>query len=76
MVEIVEQWRQRLISREAALFVLQTLVTQILGIPRATGVEIDVGDTDPSLAELWAAITEAVGPPGWALLVAKGDWRA
>jgi hypothetical protein len=62
----------RLVTREAALFVLQTLAVQIRGLNGASGLEVDFGDTDPTLAELWSAITEVVGPAGWALLCAKG----
>ena len=63
----------RRITTEAARFVLQTLVVQVLGIVRASGVEIDLGDSDPTLGELWSAIDEAVGPAGRVLLAAKGE---
>jgi hypothetical protein len=64
---------QHQITPEAAEFVLRAIVTQILGVTRASGVKIDIGDTDPTLAELWSALSEVVGPAGWTALVEKGS---
>jgi hypothetical protein len=62
---------ERRITVEATEFVLRTIVTQVHG-PRR-GVKIDIGDQDPTLAELWSAITDTCDAAGWQALARRGE---
>jgi hypothetical protein len=63
----------RPISVEAAIFIIKTIATDVLGPQRASGVKIDLDGGAPTLRDVWEALESLCGPQGWQALVKRGE---
>jgi hypothetical protein len=64
---------ERAITPEAALFVIETVATQVFGLVRAAKMEIEFDSGEPRLRDVYSAIEQLCGPLGWETLVSLGE---
>ena len=73
-------WRQlstgdgaRKITTEAAMFAIQVITIATLGLNAASGLQVDFDGGEQTLRDLWDAVQQLCGQPGWQALVKKGE---
>jgi hypothetical protein len=62
----------RLITRDAAIFIIEAVTARVSGVERVNKIEIEFDDQQAKLRDVLTAIEELCGPTGWEALIAMG----
>lgn len=64
---------ERLISDDAAEYVIRTIAVEVLGAQRTSGLAIELEAGDTVLRDVWSALSDLTGTLGWSALVKRGE---